>query len=385
MLEQLSAPIRTLILELKLCSERDLRRCHRRVRRLTCDLPAFDSIWLDALVQIGRLTPFQAKLLESAQPGQIRIGPCVAVSRLGGGSLGQTLLARPQDGGELCVIKRLDSSEGFSEETVERLQKLVQAARGIEHASIVAPVSCAGIDNQILLISRYVHGLHLGELLVRRGRFPAAVVWQIGRQLADGLAALSLRGIAHGDIRMANVRLTADGTAVLVDAGIRPAVDPVLTVHSGLSPERYDGIAPELIGVGGAPSLATDAYALGCLLWQLLAGRPPFPGGDPLVKLSSHQTRTIDDVRKWAPDTPDELAEGIRRLTAREPRDRPQSFSQLLNAWGEPSRKSRGPSWPHFAGDSTRPRAAWHTAKACRLPRAGCSSRRPCWPYRAVF
>src|SRR5207342_2406148 len=111
----------------------------------------FDSIWLDALVQIGRLTPFQAKLLESAQPGRIRIGPCVAVSRLGGGPLGQTLLARPYDGGELCVIKLLNSSGGFSEETVERLQNLVQRSKGLEHPSLVAPASCAGLENQILL------------------------------------------------------------------------------------------------------------------------------------------------------------------------------------------------------------------------------------------
>src|SRR5207249_1822862 len=145
--------------------------------------------------------------------------------------------------------KLFNSSAGFSEETAERLHKLVQGASELTHASLVGPVSCAGIDNQIFLISRYVPGPHLGELLVRRGRFPAAVVWQIGRQLADGLAALWLRGIAHGDIRTANVRLTSAGTAVLVDAGIRPAIDPVLTVHSGLSPERYDGIAPELIGV----------------------------------------------------------------------------------------------------------------------------------------
>ncbi len=341
MLEQLSPPIRKLVLELKLCSERDLRRCRSYVRRLTCDLPAFDSIWLDALVQTGRLTPFQAKLLESTEPGRIRIGPCVAIGRLGGGPLGETLLARPHDGDQLCVIKLLNSSAGFSEETVERLQKLVHGVKGFEHPSLVAPASCAGIENAILVISRYVPGPHLGELLVRRGRFSAAVVQIIGRQLADGLAALAQRGIAHGDLRAANVRLTSAGTAVLVDAGIRPAIDPVLTVHSGLSPDRYDGIAPELIGVGGIPSQATDAYALGCLLWQLLAGRPPFPGGDPLVKLASHQTRAIDDVRKWAPDTPDALAEGIRRLTARNPRDRPQSFSQLLNAWGEPGRKCR--------------------------------------------
>ncbi len=341
MLEPLSERIRKLLLELGLCSAGDLRRCRRRVRRLTHDLPAFDSIWLDALVQIGRLTPFQARILESANPAEIRIGPCVAVQRIGGGSFGQTLLARPIDSDDLCVIKHLAASERLSTETVDRLEKFVAAARGFSHASLAPPISCFRVEHQLALVSRYVPGSHLGELLVRRGRFPAAVVWEIGRQLADGLEALAQRGLTHGDVRAANVRLTSTGTAVLVDAGIRPALDPVLTMHSGLAPERYDGIAPELIGVGGQPCTATDAYALGCLLWQLLAGRPPFPGGDPLVKLAAHQTRTIDDVRKWSPETPAQLARGIQRLTSRSPADRPPRFADLLEFWGPPSRSGR--------------------------------------------
>src|SRR5260370_30193090 len=105
MRDPLSEPIHKLLLELKLCSASDLRRCRRRVRRLTFDLPAFDSIWLDALVQIGRLTPFQARLLESANPRALQIGPCVAVNRLWGGSNSQTLLARAQDSQGLGVPK----------------------------------------------------------------------------------------------------------------------------------------------------------------------------------------------------------------------------------------------------------------------------------------
>lgn len=341
MLEPLSERLRTLLLELGLCSAGDLRHCRRLVRRLTHDLPAFDSVWLDALVQIGRLTHYQARVLESASPAEIRIGPCVAVQRIGGGSFGQTLLARPVGSDDLCVIKHLAASDRLSTETVERLEKFVMSARGFNHPSLAPPVSCFRVEHQLALVSRYVPGSHLGELLVRRGRFPAAVVWEIGRQLADGLEMLAQRGLTHGDVRAANVRLTSAGTAVLVDAGIRPALDPVLTMHSGLAPERYDGIAPELIGVGGQPCTATDAYALGCLLWQLLAGRPPFPGGDPLVKLAAHQTRTIDDVRKWSPETPAPLARGIERLTSRSPADRPPRFADLLEFWGLPSRSGR--------------------------------------------
>ena len=64
------------------------------------------------------------------------------------------------------------------------------------------PVSCFRVDQQLALVSRYVSGSHLGELLVRRGRFPASVVWEIGRQLADGLETLAQRGLyARPDIR----------------------------------------------------------------------------------------------------------------------------------------------------------------------------------------
>lgn len=341
MLEPLSEPIRKLLLELKICSESDLRRCRRHVRRLTYDLPVFDSVWLDALVQIGRLTHFQARILESSDPGRLRIGPCVAIDRLGEGPESLTLLARTCEGGESCVTKILRPPEPLSEETVERLQALVQRVKDLEHPSVVAPFSCVRVENHVVLVSRYVPGSHLGDLLVRRGRFPAHVVWEIGRQLAEGLEELSRRGVAHGDIRAATVRLTPAGTAVLVDTGIRPAFHPALTVHAGLTPEGCDAIAPELIGGGVAANSLSDAYALGCLLWQLLAGRPPFPGGDPLSKLAAHQTRTIDDVRKWAPDTPPALAEMIRRLTARDPADRPAQFAELREAWHAPGRSGR--------------------------------------------
>ncbi|MBS0260778.1 MAG: serine/threonine protein kinase [Planctomycetes bacterium] len=319
----------------------DLRRCRSLVRTLAYDLPAFDSVWLDALVQIGRLTPYQARLLESARPTDIRVGPFVVTQRVGGGTFGQTLLARPIDTDEQCIVKRLTATERLTPETIERLEALVARGRDVQHPSLVAPVSGFWAETSYLLVSRYVPGAHLGELLIRRGRFPAAVVWEIGRQLAEGLEALARQGLVHGDIRAANVRLTSGGVAVLTDAGVRPALDPTLTMHSGLTPERYDGIAPELVGVGGQHGVATDAYALGCLLWQLLAGRPPFPGGDPLIKLAAHQTRRVDDVRRWSPDVPAALAEGIARMTSRNPADRPASFAELLSFWGPAGRSGR--------------------------------------------
>jgi serine/threonine protein kinase len=340
-LEPLSESRRRLILSLKICTLADLRRARRHVRRLARDLPAFDSVWLDALVRIGRLTPFQSRILESSQPERIQVGPCLLVDRLGGGPLGETFLVSTGPREARCVMKRLSAHEKISPEAEELLEQLIENLRGLEHPSVAPPRICDRAGGELVIISRHVAGLHLGELLVRRGRFPAVAVWEIGRQLAEGLAALESRGVAHGDLRTANVRLTPGGMAVLVDTGIRGAVDPELSVHSGLPADRYDGVAPELIGSMARPTCASDMYALGCLLWQLLAGRPPFPGGDPLIKLAAHQNRVIEDVRKWAPETPPALAEGIRRMTARDSAERPAGYAEVLKHWGGPSRGGR--------------------------------------------
>lgn len=341
MLEPPSDALQKLLFEQHLCTPRDLRRCRRIVLRLARDLPAFDSVWLDALVQSKRLTRFQARLLESPQRDRIAVGPCLLVNRIGGGAAGETYLARPKVGRGECVLKLLRTSDRVSSVVVERLVKLVATLQGFQQPSIVVPHACDRTADQVVLVSRAVEGPHLGELLVRRGRYPAEIVAEIARQLAAGLAALAARNVAHGDIRLANVRLTKPGIAVLVDAGVRPSIDTEITVHSGLAPERYDGTAPELIGTNRPPDIRSDLYALGCLLWQLLAGRPPYPGGDPLGKLASHQTRNIDDVRKWAPDTPPRLAETLRRCTARDPAQRPTDYRELLELLGTPRSSGR--------------------------------------------
>jgi hypothetical protein len=224
---------------------------------------------------------------------------------------------------------------------LDRLHDLTLRLNDVPHPSCVGPHTALRHEDQLVAISRFVPGLHLGELLVRRGRFPAGIVVEIGRQLLDGLAALEHNGIVHGNIRMSNVRLTTPGVAVLVDAGIRPAISPELTILARVPPDRYDGMAPELIGTGASPTPQSDLYALGCLLWHLLAGRPPFPTGDPLAKLAAHQTRPITDIREWAPDTPADLADRIAAFTAVDVHDRPASCRDALQNWGPPRRSGR--------------------------------------------
>ena len=339
-MEPLSKPITDWLLTLNLCTRADLRRCQRRVRQLAKDLPAFDSVWIDALVHARKLTPFQAKILESGQPGKLAVGPCLLVDQLGHGT-SRTYLARPKRGDERCVLKIMTIPQENRAQTLDSLRQLVARSEKLSHPAVVAPKSCLAHQDDLVAVSRYVAGPSLHQLLIRRGRFPASIVLALARQLIDGLAALEDCGIVHGDLRLQNLRLASSGRVVMVDAGLTPAIRPELIFHARISPAHYDGVAPELIGTGNPPDVRSDFYALGCLLWQLLAGRPPFPTGDPLAKLAAHQTRRVPDVRDIAPDTPPELAGMVRAFTEPDPDRRPPSFQAFRGRWGGPKRSHR--------------------------------------------
>jgi len=331
-----SESLQRLLDECGLCGPRELRRCRGRVRRLVHDLPAFDSVWIDALLQARLLTGFQARVLSSADPGRLRVGPCVLLDRLGGGQWSETCVAeRIGQRGVRRVLKRLIVPSDVRESVTGRLNTLAAAGKRVAHRGIVAPEVVVRAGPEIVLGSQYIEGPSLRDLLVRRGRFPSAVVEEIGSGLVDALCEFEAAGLVHGDLRAANVRLDVDGTAVAVDAGVAPAVEPTLVVDVTRSPERYDGVSPERIVASGESTQASDMYALGCMLFELLAGRPPFPVADPVMKLNAHQRWCVADVRDWAPDVPERLAGHVRRLCARDPGDRPESWRAARAEWGD--------------------------------------------------
>jgi eukaryotic-like serine/threonine-protein kinase len=327
--------LRESLVRLNICRERDFRRCRRRVRRLARGIPAFDFVWIDALLSAGVLTPFQARLLETTPPDALRLGPCVLLERLGSGEFCETYVAVTPGGLDKVSLKRVRPTPDVTSQVFERLQRLIERAQGLESPFVATPHFAERHSGDLIVLSRYVDGPSCRELLIRRGRFPIEVVAQMARQLARGLAALESRGVLHGQIQLANVRVNAAGHAVLVDAGISETLERGLLLRSDVPPEMYEGTAPELIGTGNAKTTASELYAFGCLLWELLAGRPPFPTGDPLAKLAAHRSRSVPDIREFAPDTPQPLADAIRALTNHDSLKRPSSFNEVAIRFGE--------------------------------------------------
>ncbi|WP_417383783.1 serine/threonine protein kinase [Gimesia sp.] len=369
MLEPPSPELLHRLTKLKLCTTADVRRCRSRVRKLARGIPAFDSVWIDALVQAQKITPFQARVLESGHPEQLAVGPYLLISELGHSPQSHTYIARVPESTEQCALKITTPQTDQPQQLQKHFQDLLQRLQGLHHPSLVLPRVIKQLPQQFVIVSHYLPSVPVSELLIRRGRFPVPVVLAIGAQLLEALVLIEQRKVVHGDIRPWNVRLTARGNAALVDPGLAPILSPELTIHAALPPRCYDGIAPELIGTGRHPDTQSDLYALGCLLWELLAGRPPFTTGDPLAKLACHQTKSVPDIRSWAPETPAGLAEALIRFTAADPGQRPSNMQAAQKLWpGTTSRNLLTRFHDSFQHQTSRVEPDLKSEKPGRLP-----------------
>ena len=320
------------------CRSRDVERCRPLVKRLSRDLPTFDSVWIDALVQRGLLTRFQSTLLESNDPDRLKVGSWFLIDQLEPGQHCHTYHAQDAGKRQSAALKIFTRTDELPADLGLRFEALAAKLRDIPSTHLACPQSCLRLPTELVVVSPYIAGRTLQELLVRRGRFTARVVAEIGHQLVDALALLESKRVVHGDINLRTVKLNAAGQAVLVDVGIRPQLNFDFDLHTEVPLRQIEGVAPELIGTGQPASSRSDLYAVGCLLWQLLAGRPPFPTADPLSRIAAHRTQELVDVREWSPDTPAWLAELIRRFTERDPGERPASIREVARQWGSPAR-----------------------------------------------
>jgi len=316
--------------ELGIAVPGDLKRCAGTARRLARGLPVTGTVWIDALVTQRLLTPFQARRLEEERGTDlIQGGKYVLQTPRIRHPLLHVTEARERRGRSLFLLSSLAAGPTESEEAQARLNITLENLSHCRDQIPGLPVDAFWDRNRLCQVSPFQPGDPLSQLLVRRGRFPEPVVRGIALELVRQLQAAEPYAL-HGDLRLDNVWLTHRGGLMLLNWGLLNSRSPVLTIHTPMPDEVADHIAPERFESHGRICATTEIYALGCLLWQLLAGRPPFLLTDPLAKITAHRTRTIPDVRTVSPDTSEGFATLIRTMTSRDPVRRIQSFSELF-------------------------------------------------------
>ena len=247
-----------------------------------------------------------------------RVGSYEVIQRLGAGGMATVYAARAP-GGELVALKVLapEMAEGTR---AARFAREVATAARLRHPGCVRLIDRGFMpDGTPFLVTELYAGPTLRDALARRFSIPEVLL--AGIELADALAHAHRAGVLHRDIKPENIMFRGPGRrggVVLIDFGLSRLQDdaPLTAVGTCLGSPSY--LAPERLLERGCDERA-DLYAIGCVLYELLAGRPPFVGDGPLEIGRQHVLDLPVPVRKRRPSTPPALAAVVHRALEKDP------------------------------------------------------------------
>jgi serine/threonine-protein kinase len=237
---------------------------------------------------------------------------------------------------------------------MERFDREARTVARLTHPNIVAVYDFGADEGGPYLVMELVAGRSVAAMLTD-GPLPFATAVAIAAQTCDGLGAAHAAGVIHRDIKPGNLLLTPTGVVKICDFGIARLQDAAgqanLTGMGGaLGSIHY--MAPEQ-ATGGPVDARTDLYALGCTLYAMLAGAPPFTGDLPMEVLQQHVNRAPEPLRTQRPGIPPALEVLVHRLLAKAPDDRPSHVAdvteQLTALAGDPAITGAAATVPRLA------------------------------------
>lgn len=258
---------------------------------------------------------------------------------IGGGGMGAVLRGRDVVLQRTVAVKVLSTYQAGDEENAKRFRMEARSAARLDHPRI-ARVYYVGEDRGLrFIIFEYIEGTNIRDLVASRGPFSIADTLNFTLQVADALTHAWQRNVVHRDIKPSNILITKDGQAKLVDMGLarvhqvehQEQADNDLTA-TGMTLGTFDYIAPEQARNPRDADTRSDIYSLGCTIYFMLTGRPPFTGGTPLQKLLSHQGDRPPELMSLRPDTPAALVGIVEKMLAKKPEMRYQTPVELTQA-----------------------------------------------------
>jgi serine/threonine protein kinase len=263
------------------------------------------------------------------------LGDRYSVEReIGRGGAARVFLAQDREGRRVA-LKILHPELAVSV-TAQRFLREISLLAKLQHPRIAQMLDYGEQDFLVYYAMRYVEGPSLRLKLDRTAQCTVAETVTLARDLLGALSAAHQQGIVHRDVKPENIILAQEG-AVLLDFGIAKAIAAFGTerlTRSGFTVGTSAYMSPEQVGGSLEIDARSDIYSLGCVLFECLAGKPPFQ--DPLEEavLKMHTSRPAPEVRRLRDDLPRPLAEAIMRALEKEARDRWPSAAEMLEVLG---------------------------------------------------
>jgi serine/threonine-protein kinase len=256
---------------------------------------------------------------------------------LGRGGMATVYLARDLKHDRLVALKVLHPDLAATLGP-ERFQREIRFAARLQHPHVLTVLDSGEAAGHLWFTMPYVEGESLRDRLVRDRQLPIEDALRIAREAAQALHYAHEHGVLHRDVKPENILLTKDGNTLVADFGVARAMvgDESLT-QTGLAVGTPAYMSPEQAAGERTIDARSDVYALGCVLYEMLAGEPPFTGPTAQAVIAKRFNTPVTPLRVTRPDMPVEVDQATLRALARTPADRfatAADFSQSLRVGG---------------------------------------------------
>jgi serine/threonine-protein kinase len=273
----------------------------------------------------------------SASPPGAQIGKYQILAHIATGGMGTVYQARDEVLGRVVALKVLDPDLASNPVLLERFRREARAASRLVHKNIVTLYECGEANGLYYIAMEYIEGIDLSEYIRRKGQIDPEEARRLIIQAAKALEHAARQGITHRDIKPSNFLLANDEgrcRVKLIDLGlscIHNENDFKIT-RDNTTVGTVDYMAPEQARDSSLSDIRSDIYSLGCTLYHMLAGQPPFAEGGLGERIYKHIASDPPDVRLFNPQVPAGLWTVLRRMLAKHPDDRFQTPTELIQA-----------------------------------------------------
>jgi serine/threonine protein kinase len=293
------------------------------------------------LVERDLLTPYQVNQLLQGRGQDLLLGPYRILDRLGEGGMGQVFKAHHVSMDRTIALKMIPKERMSDLTAVGRFHREVRAVAKLSHPNIVIAFEVNQAGQTPFLAMEYVDGIDLARLVQQSGPLSIPRACEYIRQAAAGLQHAYEKGLVHRDIKPGNLmvaRPNPDGPPVvkILDFGLArfgsESAHLARLTQLGNVVGTVDYMAPEQAQAPRTADIRADVYSLGCSLFYLLTGKPPFPGEEAVEKISARVLGDAPSVRQSRLEVSPALELVLAKMMARDPAERFQTPGEVRRA-----------------------------------------------------